>query len=316
MSLRFLTLLAVATAAAVANVNVGVQPGPVAPAVPGKLVDIGGRRLHLNCTGTGSPTVVVENGGGAFSIDWALVQPAVSQFTRICTYDRASYAWSDPGPLRDLPEQTIADFELLLRLGDVQAPYVFVGQSIGGILVRDYQRRIPERTAGLVLVDPTHDEGLAYIIDGKPKPVPLVTREELQDFMKTLMAKNAAAPRLPEKVSAPFDRLPAELQTVRLWAEREYALDQDRQRTPFLGEAQRQQLIALRALRRSESHPLGNLPLVVVTNGVNKQKAELSELSSSGSAVVAENSCHEVHVCTPNVVIDAIRTVVRAAQQR
>ncbi len=86
MSVRFLTLLAVATAAVVFNIDIGAQPGPVAPAPPGRLVDIGGR-LHLNCTGAGRPTVVAENGGGAFSIDWALVQPAVSQFTRICTYD-------------------------------------------------------------------------------------------------------------------------------------------------------------------------------------------------------------------------------------
>jgi hypothetical protein len=71
----------------------------------------------------------VENGGGSFTVDWVLVQPAVSQFTRICTYDRAGYAWSDPGPLRDLPEQIMADLELLLRLGDVKPPYVLVGQS-------------------------------------------------------------------------------------------------------------------------------------------------------------------------------------------
>ena len=116
------------------NVNCQVaQPPTEAPKPPGRMVDIGGRRLHLNCTGTGTPTVVVENGGGSFTVDWVLVQPAVSQFTRICTYDRAGYAWSDPGPIRDLPEQVMADLELLLRLGDVKPPYVLVGQSIGGL---------------------------------------------------------------------------------------------------------------------------------------------------------------------------------------
>src|ERR1700691_5597255 len=64
----------------------------------GKLVDLGGHRLHVNCTGNGSPTVVVENGLGDFSFDWILVQSRVARFTRICTYDRAGYAWSDPGP--------------------------------------------------------------------------------------------------------------------------------------------------------------------------------------------------------------------------
>src|SRR6476620_10663245 len=76
------------------------QSTETAPQAPGRLIDIGGRRLHLNCVGDGSPTVVVENGGGAFSVDWALVQPEVARTTRICTYDRAGYAWSNPGPLR------------------------------------------------------------------------------------------------------------------------------------------------------------------------------------------------------------------------
>jgi pimeloyl-ACP methyl ester carboxylesterase len=67
------------------------------PDAPGRLVDIGGQRIHLDCTGSGSPTVVFENGAGDFSVVWSLVQPGVSGFTRACSYDRAGYAWSDPG---------------------------------------------------------------------------------------------------------------------------------------------------------------------------------------------------------------------------
>ena len=100
--------------------SIAVAQPQAAPKPPGHMVDIGGRRLHLNCIGTGTPTVVVENGGGSFSVDWALVQPAVSQVTRICTYDRAGYAWSDPGPLRDLPEEVVADLELLLRADGIE----------------------------------------------------------------------------------------------------------------------------------------------------------------------------------------------------
>ena len=82
-----------------------------APAPPGKLVELGGHRLHVNCSGKGSPTVVVENGLGDFSFDWVLVQSRVSRFTRICTYDRAGYAWSDPGP----KPRTFAQLNLELR---------------------------------------------------------------------------------------------------------------------------------------------------------------------------------------------------------
>ncbi len=234
----------------------------------------------------------------------------------MCTYDRAGYAWSDPRPIRDLPEQIVADLQLLLRLGETRPPYVLVGQSIGGILVRDYQRRWPEQVAGMVLVDPTHDEGLAYVIDGKPKTISLMTREELQQFMRELLARPVAPPRLPEKISAPFDRLPESLQSVRLWAEAGYAADRDPNRTPYIGEGQRQEFIGLRTQRLSQAHPLGTLPLVVLTNGSNPQKAELAALSEVGRVVVAEKSCHEIHVCTPGLVVEAIRDVINAARQR
>ena len=95
----------------------------VPPTPPGRLIDIGSRRLHLNCTGKGSPTVVVENGDGAFSLDWALVQPGVSKFNRICTYDRAGYAWSDPGPLMDMVDETTGDLHLLLQSAKIAPPF-------------------------------------------------------------------------------------------------------------------------------------------------------------------------------------------------
>ena len=283
------------------------------PKPPGLMVGIGGRRLHLNCSGNGTPTVVVENGGGSFSVDWALVQPAVSQFTRICTYDRADYAWSDPGPVRDLPEQVMVDLELLLRLGDVKPPYVVIGQSIGGLFVRDFQRRFPQQVAGMVLVDPTHEDGNAYIIDGKPKPISLVSREELQQFMRNYMANPQTQP-IPAQVGSPYNRLPEESQTVHLWAAAKLARDRDVRQTPYIGEGQRLEAVALREQRSSQKHPLGKMPLIVLTNGQNPQKAALAGLSENGQAIVAADSCHEVQICSPRVVIDAIKGVVNSVR--
>src|SRR5213593_3013481 len=119
------------------------QDSAAAPPPLGKLIDIGGRRLHLNCTGAGSPTVVVENGSSSFSMQWALVQPQVAAFTRICTYDRAGYAWSDRGPEENTVEETMDDLHLLLSAAHITGPYVLVGHSIGGLYVRAYQRRYP-----------------------------------------------------------------------------------------------------------------------------------------------------------------------------
>ena len=280
-----------------------------APAMPGVLVDIGGRRLHLDCRGSGRPVVMVENGGGAFSIDWALVQPEVAKFTRICTYDRAGYAWSDPSPLRNLAEEEIADLQLLLRTASIDLPVILVGHSLGGIIVRDYQRRFPEQVAGMVLVAPTHEEGGAFIINGKPKPIPEVSHEELAAFMRDYLA-HPPAQSIPTSIGAPFDRLPRNLQSVRFWAESLYAADTDVHRTPYIGEGDRQRAVALRDLRRAKPHLLGTLPLIVLTDGPNPQKAELVSLSEAGSLVVADQSCHEIHLCSPDLVIRAIRDVV------
>src|SRR5215469_2572343 len=91
------------------------------PPPPGQLIDIGGgRRLHLNCVGTGSPTVLAENGGGSFSVEWTLVQQLVSKTTRICAYDRAGYAWSDHGPIDESIEQIMDDLHLLMRKASIQ----------------------------------------------------------------------------------------------------------------------------------------------------------------------------------------------------
>src|SRR5437870_6862433 len=81
---------------------------------PGKLVDVGGYRLHLNCTGEGSPTIVMEAGGAAWSIGWSRVQPAIAQLTRACSYDRAGYGWSDPSPTPRTSKQIVSDLHSLL----------------------------------------------------------------------------------------------------------------------------------------------------------------------------------------------------------
>jgi pimeloyl-ACP methyl ester carboxylesterase len=222
---------------------------PAEPLPSGSLVDIGGRRIHLHCTGNGSPTVVVENGDDAFSIDWALVQPGVSRFTRICTCDRAGYAWSDPGPMMDMVDEMTGDLRLVLQSAKITPPYVLVGASMGGAYARAYQRRYPDQVVGMVFVDATHDEGIEYEIDGKSKPVLLVTADELRTFMTSLLARNPAPPKAPTKISPPFDRLPADLQSTRLWALAKLFSNIDLKQAPYSGEATRQEFVALRKQR-------------------------------------------------------------------
>lgn len=100
---------------------------------PGRLVDVGGYRLHLHCMGEGTPTVVLDAGLGGGVPDWSTVQPEVSKFARACSYDRAGVAWSDSGVTPRTSKQVVAELHALLGNAGVRVPYVLVGHSIAGI---------------------------------------------------------------------------------------------------------------------------------------------------------------------------------------
>jgi pimeloyl-ACP methyl ester carboxylesterase len=122
---------------------------------PGRLVDVGGHRLHMECTGSGSPTVVVEPGAGMTSSSVGLIAPAVAAETRVCVYDRAGRGWREPADTRQDADQIAADLHTLLDRGNVPGPYVLVGHSFGGHYVRAYAAHHPDEVAGMVLVDST-----------------------------------------------------------------------------------------------------------------------------------------------------------------
>ena len=125
---------------------------------PGRLVDVGGYRLHLLCVGEGSPTVVLEAVSGGLSLDWAWVQPEVGRATRVYAYDRAGRGWSDAGPAPRDAHQIAGELHTLLGNAGIAGPYVLVGHSAGGLLVREYAARYPDEVAGMVLVDAAHPD--------------------------------------------------------------------------------------------------------------------------------------------------------------
>ena len=148
-----LVVLALAGPAAVALPFVPDSEPP-----PGMLVGIGSHRLHIHCTGRGSPAVVFESGLGGTSLDWVKVQPAVSEFTLSCSYDRAGYGWSESGPRPRHAARLAAELDKLLVYASVPPPYVLVGHSFGGLAIRLLAARKERRAvAGLVLVDATHE---------------------------------------------------------------------------------------------------------------------------------------------------------------
>ena len=122
---------------------------------PGPLIDVGGHRLHLYCTGSGSPTVVLEPGGGASSSDFGWIAPAVARDTTVCVYDRAGRGWSDAVDGPQDGAHIAADLHTLLQRAHIPGPYVLAGHSFGGLYVQSFAAQFPDQVAGMVLLDST-----------------------------------------------------------------------------------------------------------------------------------------------------------------
>jgi pimeloyl-ACP methyl ester carboxylesterase len=154
--------------------------------MPGQLVDVGGHRMHLHCTGTGSPTVVLEPGQGGASSDSGWVASAVARDSTVCVYDRAGRGWSDGANGPQNAAQIAADLHTLLERAQVPGPYVLAGHSFGGLYVQTFAANYPDQVAGLVLLDSTAP---------KPGP-PLPTRTESDSVLGRISAMFSAVAHL------------------------------------------------------------------------------------------------------------------------
>lgn len=135
---------------------------PTPDEIAGKF-DIGGRSLYLRCVGAGTPTVILETGWTGPGYHWSDVMNQARQITRLCAYDRAGLGQSDPAPPPRTSRDMVADLHALLDVAKIQGPYILVGQSFGGFIIRLYANQYPEEIVGIVLVDSTHpDQDSAY----------------------------------------------------------------------------------------------------------------------------------------------------------
>jgi len=295
---------------------------------PQQMVDIGGRRLHLYCSGTGSPTVVLDAPSADAGWSWHAVQPAVARRTRACVYDRAGLGYSDPSPLPGTSGNAVADLHTLLQKAGIAPPYVLVGTSYGGGNVQLYTYRHPEQVRGLVLVEPQHEDEIARLdkaSQGKwsqlsaaqaaiwPYCVAAAEKGFVPGGEAFVQCTGGIQPIYGRQLTAA--RLAAET-SVSYWhaaASEEAHFDVSRAE---LGAARR---------------PFGDLPLVVLTRGVSpfavpgKPQSELNKaterenlamhkelaaLSSRGSQRVVPGAGHIIQQDRPESVVRAISDVL------
>lgn len=138
--------------------TVGDATDSTAMPATGRLIDVDGHKLYLNCVGSGSPTVVLEPAAGATSAQMGWITPVVARSTRVCVYDRAGRGWSEPADRPQDGAQIATDLHTLLHRAGVPGPYVLAGHSFGGLYIRIFAAHYPDEVAGLVLVDSTESK--------------------------------------------------------------------------------------------------------------------------------------------------------------
>jgi pimeloyl-ACP methyl ester carboxylesterase len=317
------------------------RPDPPPYPAPGRLVDVGGWRLHLNCTGLTrprQPTVILEAGLGDFSVEWSLVQPGVTPLARVCSYDRAGDGWSELGPHPRTFRQIVFELHTLLERAGERPPFVLVGHSYGGWLVRQYQSTYPSEVAGMVLVeagaeDPWRLTGTGTLVRSSAlvtgqavPPVQMSGPLRVSDIPSPALAQmRAGAAELSRNPNAaPRDRLPPDAQRMRSWA-----LQGIGHIAAGVNPFEKEELAALRAERSKEEHPLGDLPLVVITRGLpdesgpnaaameeehRRDHTAVAAFSRRGELIIATHSGHHVQLEEPELVVSAIEEVIEATR--
>jgi pimeloyl-ACP methyl ester carboxylesterase len=267
---------------------------------PGRLVDVGGHQLHIWCTGSGAPAVILESGLGGSSADWGFVQPEVAAFTRVCSYDRAGLGYSDPGPSPRTTRRIAHELVQLLDRTGIPGPLVLVGASSGGLAVRVFASEHAQRVAGLVLVDASHEDQEMDL----PRIAPFVPLLSSVGVFRLLgvsfgPASASLAPSVRDFARATSFRAAAY------------------QATADEGLHLRESAAEVKASRRKLT-----IPVVVVTAGRGAdavwrdQQRDQVGLSQLGCQVIAERSGHVIAVGQPQAIVDAIRAIVDAARGR
>ncbi len=280
---------------------------------PGRLVDVGGRCLHVVDAGQGTPAIIIIPALGENVLGWLPIVHALEGETRVCVYDRAGIGWSDPPPRRRrTPDDMARDLRLLVDAAGIAPPYIVAGHSLGGIVARRFAAQWPDAVAGMVLIDSSHEEQLRRL------PFSQGSRSRLLWWALRRQARILGARRIAGDLGVirgldaeAAREAPPEFAAVT----RAFILSTHRRRVNV------RELLALARLR---AHPpsLGSLPLTVLTRTQNLwpewivMQDELAALSTDSTHLYALNAGHYIHLDEPGPVLLAIRDLTTRYRNR
>ena len=295
---------------------------------PGKLVEIGDHRLHINCAGKGQPTVIFEAGLGDFSTVWTLIQSKVSEKVHACSYDRAGMGWSERSPNVDSVMDIANDLHTLLNNAGVQGPYILVGHSMGGLYARQYASLYPDEVVGMVLVDSAHEEQILRMPESYRKAdakIASQTRKTL-NLLRPLNKLGFLA-LFPSLIPVTHTELPLSVQA----ANRSLILSDSRYIETLIDDY-RSYPERINQIRESNL-TMRDIPLIVISHGYPQppfelmgmtettlqqyepiwqdMQRDLSELSLQGELRVAKESDHYIQLKQPELIVNSINDILQ-----
>ena len=304
---------------------------------PGALASVGAHRLHYRCQGAGAPPVILEAGIAASSLTWSRVQPVIADETRVCSYDRAGFSWSESASSTRSISTLVSELRSLLRIAEVPPPYVLVAHSFGALIIRAFARAHPEDVAGLVFVDPLHptewcnpSQNQQQMLSGGvflARVGGVLAR--LGVVRLSLALLSGGAPTLPRRFSRVFGRRAATLLEHLVGEVQKLPPEvlpsvQAHWSNPKAFRGLWQHLTAMPECAANvarDTAGFGDIPVVVISAGARAPAwlaadAALAEASCRGRHVVSPRSGHWIHLDDPELVIEAIRDVIHMTKSR